>query len=474
MRLSIPLAGLLAASLAAGARTAEALTHEVGPGKTYANVGDVPWESLNAGDTVLIYYRAAPYKEKFVLSRVGTPSAPITVRGVSGPLGERPVLDGNGATTRPQLDYYSRSRGVIKIGGSTVPFADGLTVMPQWIVIENLEIRSARPPYTFTGPSGAVESYPNNASTIYLEFGENITVRNCVLRDSGNGFFAFSSDTIATRNLLVEGNYIYDNGNTGSNFEHNVYTEALGITFQYNHLGPLRAGASGNNLKDRSAGLVVRYNWIEGGNRQLDLVHAEDSQVLRNDPSYRSAFVYGNVVIEHPNSGNNDVVLYGGDGGSANKFRKGTLYFYNNTVVSDRTDRTRLFRLSTNDEALDARNNIAYVTASGDNLVVLDNTGRLTLTQNWFKTGWTRSSVNKPKGTITDNGTVTGSSPGFVSEAGQDYHLASGSAAVDSGASLHAAVLPTHDVVREYVKHQTSTARTVSGSLDIGAYEFHP
>jgi len=226
MRLSIPLAGLLAASLAAGARTAEALTHEVGPGKTYANVGDVPWESLNAGDTVLIHHRATPYKEKFVLSRVGTPSAPITVRGVLGPLGERPVLDGNGATTRPQLDYYSRNRGVIKIGGSTAPFADGITVMPQWIVIENLEIRSARPPYSFTGPSGAVENYPNNASTIYLEFGENVTVRNCVLHDSGNGFFAFSSDQVATRNVLLEGNYIFDNGNTGSNFEHNVYTEA--------------------------------------------------------------------------------------------------------------------------------------------------------------------------------------------------------------------------------------------------------
>ncbi|PYQ00406.1 MAG: polysaccharide-degrading enzyme [Acidobacteria bacterium] len=450
MRPSIPLAGLLAVSLAAGARTAHAFTYEVGPGKTYANVGDVPWESLAAGDTVLIYYRATAYKEKFVLARVGTPSAPITVRGVPGPNGELPILDGNGATTRAQLDYYSRSRGVIKIGGSTVPFADGITVMPQWITIESLDIRSARPPYSFTGPSGAVESYPNNASTIYLEFGENITVRNCVLHDSGNGFFSFSSDTVASRNILVEGNYIYDNCNDGSIFEHNVYTESLGITFQYNHLGPLRAAAGGNNLKDRSAGLVVRYNWIEGGNRQLDLVHAEDSS----------------------NSGNNDIVLYGGDGGSANKYRKGTLYFYNNTFVSDRTDRTRLFRLSTNDEACDARNNIAYVTASGDNLVVLDNYGRLTLTKNWFKTGWTRSSVNRPKGTITDNGTLTGSSPGFVSEAGQDYHLASGSACIDTGTSLNIAVLPDNDVVREYVKHQSSTARAAHGPLDLGAYEF--
>ena len=38
-----------------------------------------------AGDTVLIYYRATPYKEKFVVAAVGAPSAPVTIRGVLGP-----------------------------------------------------------------------------------------------------------------------------------------------------------------------------------------------------------------------------------------------------------------------------------------------------------------------------------------------------------------------------------------------------
>src|SRR6185503_87912 len=155
--------------------------------------------------------------------------------------------------------------------------------------------------------------------------------------------------------------------------------------------------------------------------------------------------------------------FYGGDGGSAQKFRKGTLYFYNNTIVSDRTDATRLFRMATNDEAIDARNNIAYVTAAGANLQLLDNFGRLTLTQNWFKTGYTPFVVNRPKGTITDNGTMTGSSPGFVSEAGQDYHLTMSSPAIDDGAPLNPAVLPANDVVREYVKHLSSVARTVTG-----------
>jgi hypothetical protein len=470
MKRMICTAALLAFTWAAP--SIAATTYEVGPGKPLASVGAVPWESLVAGDTVLIYYRSTPYKEKFVLSRVGTQVAPITVRGVLGPNGERPVLDGNGATTRAQLAYTSRVRGVIKIGSSTVPFADGTTVMPQWLVIENLEIMGARAPNTFTGPTGATETYTDPASSIYVEFGENITVRNCDLHDNGNGLFTFSSDTLASRNILVEGNYIHDNGNPGSIYHHNVYVESIGITFQYNHFGPLSPGASGNNLKDRSAGLVVRYNWIEGSNRQLDLVHAEDSALIRADPRYRATHVYGNVIIEHPNSGNNDIVHYGGDGGGANKFRKGTLYFYNNTVVSDRTDATRLFRLTTNDEACDARNNIAYVTAAGSNLQVLDSFGRLTLTQNWFKTGWTPFTVSRPRGTITNNGTITGSSPGFVSEAGQDYHLISSSPAIDDGAPLNPAVLPTHDVVREYVKHLGSVARTITNVIDIGAYEF--
>jgi hypothetical protein len=140
---------------------ASATTFEVGPGRTYANIGDVPLESLTAGDTVLVHHRATPYKEKFVLAAVGTPSAPVTVRGVLGPNGERPILDGNGATTRSQLNYPSRVRGVIKIGSSVVPFADGTTVMPQWIVIENLEIRGAHNPNT----SSSARTSPSATAT---------------------------------------------------------------------------------------------------------------------------------------------------------------------------------------------------------------------------------------------------------------------------------------------------------------------
>lgn len=456
---------------------AEALAtvYDVGPGQPFPTIGSVPWESLNAGDLVNIYWKSTPYKEKFVLSRVGTSTAPIIVRGILGPGGERPILDGNGATTRPQLVYYSQERGVIKIGGSTVPFADGLSVNPQHLVIENLEIIGARQPNSFTASDGTTKSFTAPASAIYLEFGDNITVRNCVIRGNGNGFFSFSSDTTTSSNVLVEYCYIYDNGNSGSNTHHNNYTESRGITFQFNRFGPVCSGCNGNGLKDRSSGLVIRYNWFEGAvNRTFDLVDAQDSSLLRNDPNYHKAYVYGNVVVVDPlPGGNNDVVHFGGDtSGNGSGYRRGPLYFYNNTVVSNRTDKTRLFRLSTNNQSCDARNNIAYTRlAAGSTLKVLDSFGTLTITQNWFKTGWAAYNVNRPKGIVINNGTLTGTAPGFVNEAGGDYHLL-GSPCIDTGAALHPDVLPTFNVIMEYVKHQAGTTRAVNGPLDIGAYEF--
>src|SRR4051812_2821864 len=91
-----------------------ATVYEVGPGKTNASIGAVAWESLRAGDTVLIYYRPNAYQEKWVICRQGTETAPITVRGVPGPNGELPVIDGAGATTRSKLNYWGANRGVIK------------------------------------------------------------------------------------------------------------------------------------------------------------------------------------------------------------------------------------------------------------------------------------------------------------------------------------------------------------------------
>ena len=456
------LAGVVLFALAVFVGEAAAATYEVGPGKACEAIADAPWEALKPGDTVLIYWRETPYHEKWVISAEGTAEAPITVSGVPGPNGELPVIDGRDAVTPAKLDYWNGSRSVIKFGGSNVP----PDATPTHIIVENLEVKSARPPYKFTGREGEVE-YAKNAAAIHVQAGRNITIRNCVLRDSGNGFFAGIPEDV-----LVEGCHIYDNGIEGSIYEHNNYTAAAGITFQFNHLGPLREGCGGNNLKDRSAGIVVRYNWIEAGNRQLDLVDAEDREgYLARDPRYGKTFVYGNVLIEPDGAGNRQMVHYGGDSSHVEWYRKGTLHFYNNTVVSTRSDYTTAFRLSTNNESADCRNNIFYTTAPAGRLLMLTSHGRLSLENNWIKAGYKTSLEDDFDGTISaGEANITGQEPGFVDAASQDFHLAEGSPCIDAGAPLSPDVPSEHAVRFEYVKHRGMAEREDAGNPDIGAY----
>ena len=439
--------------------------YHVGPGQPLSAISDVPWATLQAGDRVFIHWRASPYQEKWVINRQGTTAQPIEVIGVNGPLGQQPVIDGNGAVTVAGVNFWNEQRGVIKIGGSNTP-PDGL---PTYITIDNLEIISGRPPYQFTDDNGQTQTYAENAASIYVEKGANLIIRNCTIRDSGNGIFigAFSGDS---ENILIEYNYIYDNGIVGSVFHHNTYTEAIDMTFQYNRYGPLRAGALGNNLKDRSAGLVVRYNWIESGNRQLDLVESSSSALI-NHPGYNTTHVYGNILIEPDGAGNSQISHYGGDNGTTSNYRKGTLYFYNNTVVSTRTGNTTLARLSTNDESAEVFNNTIFTTATGDKFAMIDGNGTFNMDNNWLKPGWVDCHCS-PNGTVNNLGNnITGADPAFVDLNLQNFALQDTSPLINQGASIPLTLLPDHDVSLEYIKHQGSANRNTIGNLDIGAFE---
>ena len=444
-----------------------AVDYHVGPSQDYENIGDVSWETLQEGDRVYIHWRANPYKEKWVINRQGTASNPIKVIGVSNPQGEQPVIDGNNAVTRTSLNFWNQQRGIIKIGGSSVP-ADGL---PSHIVIENLEIKSARPAYNYFDSNNNSQSYAKNAAAIYVEKAANLTIKNCTLHDSGNGLFIGAFDG-QTTNILIDGNYIYNNGIENSVFEHNAYTAAIGITYKFNRFGPLRSGALGNNLKDRSAGLIVKYNWIESGNRQLDLVDAEDSQVVVNHPSYSTTHVYGNILIEPNGAGNSQMVHYGGDSGTTSDYRKGNLYFYNNTLISTRSGNTTLIRLSTNDEIAHVFNNIIYNTANGSNMALIDGAGTINFEHNSLKSGF-RGCHCTPTGNINNNGgNLTGDDPGFEDFGNQSFQLINNSNLINKGKSIPNNLLPNYDVNNIYGKHQSSLPRLSDNSIDIGAFEF--
>jgi hypothetical protein len=431
--------------------------YDVGPARAYSAISDVPWETLAAGDSVRIHWRPEPYHEKWVICVRGTADLPVTVSGILGPEGQRPVIDGRNAVTRSKLDYWNEPRGIVKIGGANVPS----DVMPAYITIENLEIRSGRSPYAYTGREGE-KHYANNAAAVFIEKGEHITVRNCVLADCGNGLFCASK----TSDLVVEYCTIRDNGMENRIYEHNSYTEARGILFQFNQYGPLRKGCLGNNLKDRSSGAVIRYNRIEDGNRQLDLVDSNHEEQL-TDPAYRKTFVYGNILIEGEGEGNSQIVHYGGDSRDLNRYRKGMLYFYNNTVISTRTDQTTLFRLSSNDESADIRNNIFHVAQPGNSLGVSNRAGNIRLIRNWLNIGWNPGHSDLI-GRVSSKVNIVGTDPGFRDLKSSDFTLSGASACRDTGSDL------SHDAADHPVRLEPPNGhpRYQDQKIDIGAYEF--
>lgn len=464
-------------------------SYNVGPGQAHASVGAVPWENLAAGDTVRIHWRAQPYREKILLRRRGTAQQPIVVCGVPGPNGELPVLDGENATTRATMGYRvveTEARGLVHVSWGA---GDAWGYKPGHLVIQGLELRNAFHEYTFTASDGSSRSYTANAAGIFIERGEHIVVRGVVVTGNGNGFFVASggSEEVLSRDIALERSRLYGNGTVTVGFDrhHNIYTEAVGMLFQFNYIGPLRAGAGGSAMKDRSAGTVVRYNHIEGGARSMDLVEAEESfPMMQNLPEYRRTFVYGNVIVNGPD-GPSYMIHYGGDNGSTNTYRKGWLYFHENTIVvrADQSARWRtiLFDVATNDESVDARNNVLFVRSATPgqaptNMKWMRTAGYLELGANWASSGveeW-RDGVT-PTGTIVGLSNVIGNAandPGFMDEAGNDFSLRANAQAVDAGIAPHPQVVSYgHKTIAEYAAVAHGRPRPVSGAPDLGAFE---
>ncbi|ADR35658.1 hypothetical protein Ocepr_0195 [Oceanithermus profundus DSM 14977] len=410
--------------------------YAVGPGQPYTSLHDVPWDALGPGDTVRIFYRDEPYREKIVIRTDGSEAEPLRVCGVPGPNGERPILDGDGAVNDPD------DAGAY---GSYAPM-EGLAMVLIWnrdydlkvhhVVIEGLHIRNAKNTFTYTRMDGSTDNYEDGAACIRIQAADDVVIRGNELENCGNGIFTMSqgyNEAHLTRNLLIEGNYLHGHGQAGSYLEHGVYIQAIGVVYQYNRFGPNDPGSDGVTLKERVAGSVIRYNWFDSGSaRTLDLVEVEDaapwylvSEYLRElgcdsvdncpglDPdrlakvqeaeaAYRKSYVYGNFfrhVGSTTKSGN--LVHYGSDNDPALS-HNGTLYFYGNTVLvlQDRDDawRFRLFYLGNRDapsrslETVEMFNNIVYFTGeSGEaSYFCLDdnNQGTIHFGVNWLSDDW--------------------------------------------------------------------------------------
>lgn len=482
-----------------------ATDYHVGPQQTYATIQAVPWDNLTAGDKVYIHYRADAYKEKIVLRGQGTANAPISIIGIPGPNGEMPVLDGAGAVSSAS-NYYSTANNSLNLRSLIVVSRganDPFTYKPQHIVIEGLEIKNAHPSFSYL-EDGNTLNYIDAAAGVYIDAGDHITIKNCKIHHCANAIFANSraAESQVSRDILIEGNHFYQCGVAGSYLRHTTYVQAINATYQYNFYDDMLAGALGNPLKDRSAGTVIRYNWIVAHAQALDLVETQEGAPLTlNEAAYRETFVYGNLIHNKP-QGATYLIHYGGEGYDYSTYRRGKLYFYHNTVInqSDVTSRYRvvLFRLPLDaettestmgnnlsiEESVFAYNNIIYNEAatpgqSPSNLVFLrvDEAASVEAGVNWVSPSVSQSeSLSGFAGTIQGwNNVVQGSAtndPGFVNISQEDFRLRTDAIARNLGDPLPATLQERHPVDQLYVKHsQHAPSSAAPNSPGLGAFE---
>ena len=459
---------------------APANEYHVGPGQPLATLAQVPWTSLTAGAKVFLYWQPAAYKEKVLISGRGTAEQPIEFKGVAGPNGQLPVIDGTGATTSVALNYTPwygdvMERSIVAIARNA---SQPSSFKPGYIVISNLELTMSGPKTpmpAFAKPDGTAATYYTGTGAIFVYGGEHVVVRGCVIHDTPNGIVSTggSSEATVTRGLTIERCWLYHAGKGGQYHGNNVMTEGVGLTMEFSRLDRGLNANDNANVVDRSAGTIIRYNWIEGGAKLIDLIEPLGSPaIVSADPAFSVSHVYGNVLRNGTGDSATDgsnVIRYGGDWSSAAVFRQGTLHFHHNTVVVDSLRwQTTVLSVSLANATVLAGNNVlhhAKFSPYGGPFNVISSGRTIALGRNWVTAGYTLNG-------IAANGTalvLTGATPGFTNPATPDFVPSVGSPLIDSAQALPAGALP---VVFSYVNDADGVARPVTGSAaDLGAFE---
>jgi Right handed beta helix region len=469
-------------------------TYNVGPGQQYAELTQVPFLSLEAGDVVNIHYRAEPYRTKIGLRAQGSASHPVVLNGVTDAAGRRPLLSGQDAVSSADVVDVARAGrpffsarwneflGVIMIKGSP---GDPFAYRPKFIQIKNLAVQGAAPIHTYTSQDGAKVRYSDGAAGIYAEKVEDLLVENCEITGNGNGIFTNTKnddEREASYRITIRNNLIHSNGTPGSYRQHNLYIQAVRSVFEGNYIGRLVAGAKGSSLKDRSSGTIVRYNYIDAAARAIDLVETDGGMTsVFVDPQYHDAWVYGNIIVSDADAAtaySSNLIHWGGDNGDEKDYRKGTLYFYHNTVVTKASRkqswRMRIFDLATPTQTVEARSNI-FAHFGDANYSIMNLVGTLRLEgTNWIRAGWREASDQGGAAvTVQRNGTlIEGTDPGFAVIAAGDYSLAARSAALDRAPATPPASVADRWIERQFAPPATSVARSAKGAApDLGALE---
>jgi len=331
------LAVFLVATGLVGVSSAE--TYKVSDLKTLA---DLVGGKAGPGDIIELaygtYYLDVP---RINVESSGTPDQPLIIRGIMQD-GKRPVIDASRVNVkRCVLCARPNSHDVI---------------------FENLEICNA-----WGSRFSDKEKYGVNATAIYFEESNNITVRNCESHNNEDGFFATHNADF----ILIDGCSIHHNGTLNKephNGTHNFYFCARHQMVKNCYIG--HANES-QNWKSRGGNTIFAFNWVE----------EEYSYSLGADSDNEQNTLWlGNLVMKRTFEGMGQGRIGGlGDGTGV---ARGTVVVLNNTFVTVRPRDFHLFTEHSSTGDFYCVNN-AFV---GPGMLFLDHNGQGKVygTNNWI------------------------------------------------------------------------------------------
>lgn len=335
---------------------------------------------------------------------------------------------------------------VIQIDASGTYSGDVCTIAANEITVQGINGRpqinaaglnsGGKGTWVFTGNNVTVDTIEftgatntgNNGAGIWMG-GQNPTVLNSYLHDNQEGVLTPSSPN---SQVLIQSTEFNHNG-FGDGLTHNVdIGPAARLTVQYSYSHNANAGDLIHTAASENYILFNRLTSETGTtNTEVNLVNGGRS------------FVVGNL-IEKGASDQSGTALGYLLGGASSSNPSDELYVVNNTLVNDKgTSIVFLNIASTDATPAVVTNNIFY--GSG----TLSTQASSALSAN-----------------LTSN-------PLFVNPSGYDYHLSSGSPAIDAGVSAGQADAVSLVPVYQYLDPSCGQARASAGAaIDIGAYEY--
>lgn len=285
---------VFAASLLTAHPAAYAKKLEVGEEKPFQKIEDAV-AAAKSGDEILIHPKkdGSAYLQPVILVR----TAKLTFRAANP---QKPViLDGEG------FNYSGRGstpRGIFQFE----PGADGC-------VLDGLTLTNAR-------------NESNNGAGVRINQANDITVRNCVIKNNDMGIMSNGEAASKTgAGQLIEKCLITENGTAKhAGYNHNLYLGGTSVTVRECEISK---STTGHNLKSRAHINVIVNNYIHhAANREVDLVDAEGNTDIPDSDAY----LVGNKIEKDPEcAGNRTAVHFGTDGGAAHN---GTLWLVGNTI----------------------------------------------------------------------------------------------------------------------------------------------